>query len=178
MAKRQFELTEKEANQIRHAEMQNQDVRERQRLKAVRLYGTGMATAEIENVLNCSQRSLQRWVNRYREEGVAGLKSGWDGQNAAKLSRQQRAEVRQRLHTYSPEQVIAPQIRISQGQFWTISDLEIVVKQWYKVVYKTAESYQTLLHECGFSYQRTEKVYRSRAKAQVVADFEAELEKK
>ena len=35
-----------------------------------------------------------------------------------------------------------------------------------------------LLAECGFSYQRTEKVYRSQPDAQTVADFEAELEKK
>ena len=59
-----------------------------------------------------------------------------------------------------------------------MSDLQIVVNAWYEVVYRTADSYRTLLHECGLSYQRTEKVYRSRPDAQTVADFEAELEKK
>jgi len=178
MAKRQFTLTEKEANQLRHAEMHSDDRRERQRLQALRLYGTGMATADIENALTCTQRSIQRWVKCYQEQGLAGLKPGWDGQNAAKLSRHQRADLKQRLHQYSPEQVIAPQYRISQGQFWTVSDLRIVVKQWYAIDYKTTDSYRNLLHACGFSYQHTEKVYRSRATAQVVADFEAELEKK
>jgi transposase len=178
MANRQIQLTEQEANRIRHVEMQSHDVRERQRLQAVRLYGIGMATADIENALNCTQRSIQRWVKRYQEQGVAGLKSRWNGQNAAKLSRQQRADLKQRLHQYTPDQVIAPDSRVSQGQFWTVSDLQIVIAQWYAVTYKAAESYQHLLHECGFSYQRTEKVYRSRSNPQVVADFEAELEKK
>ncbi len=30
---------------------------------------------------------------------------------------------------------------------------------------------------CGFSYQRTEQIYKSRPSVQEVADFEAELEK-
>jgi transposase len=178
MGKRQIQLTEQEANEIRRVEMQSQDIRELQRLQAVRLYGTHMATVDIENALNCTQRSIQRWVKRYQEAGVTGLKSGWDGQNAAKLSQQQRAELKQRLHQYTPDQVIAPDVRVCQGQFWTVSDLQIVIAQWYEVTYKSTDSYQNLLHTCGFSYQRTEKVYRSRANPQDVADFEAELEKK
>jgi transposase len=74
--------------------------------------------------------------------------------------------------------VIVPEVRIRQGQFWTVSDLQIVVKAWYDVEYRTTDSYRTLLHDCGLSYQRTERVYRSRPDAQTVADFEAELEKK
>ena len=178
MVKRQFELTEHEANVIRRAEMQSQDVRERQRLQAVRLYGMGLATDTLLEAANCSQRSIQRWARQYREQGLAGLKSGWDGQNAAKLSRQQRAEIKQRLHQSSPKQVLAPDIRIERGQFWTISDLRIAIKQWYGVVYKSDDSYRNLLDECDFSYQRTEQVYRSRPDEQTVADFEAKLEKK
>ncbi len=154
--------------------MQSQAGHERQRLQAIRLYGTGMATADIVNALNC----IQRWVQRYRDKGLVGLESGWDGQNAAKLSRQQRADLKRRLHDSSPEQVLAPDMRLDSDQFWTISDLRIVVKQWYGVVYKSPDSYRHLLHECEFSYQRTEPVYRSRPSEHDIADFEAELEKK
>jgi hypothetical protein len=53
----------------------------------------------------------------------------------------------------------------------------MVVKAWYVVEYSTADSHRSLLHECGLSYQRTEKVYRSQRDVQTVADFEATLEK-
>jgi transposase len=86
--------------------------------------------------------------------------------------------LKQRLHQYRPNQVLSAAVRVSQGQFWTVSDLQIVVKSWYAVEYRTADSYRTLLHDCGLSYQHTEKVYRSRPDAQTVADFEAALEKK
>ena len=129
-------------------------------------------------LVQCSDRRIRDWAHKYRQQGLAGLKSQWQGDNALKLSREQRADLKQRVHEYRPDQVIAPDVRISQGQFWTVSDLQIVVKAWYEVEYRTEGSYRRLLHECGLSYQQTEQVYRSRPDAQTVADFEAELEKK
>lgn len=178
MAKRQFQLTDKERQVFEQAEQQTRDAYELRRLQAVRLYGSGVATREIRQLVQCSDRRIREWTQRYQQAGVAGLKSHWQGENALKLSREQRTDLKQRLQQYHPDQVIAPDIRISRGQFWTISDLQIVVKSWYAVEYRTSDSYRTLLRECGLSYQRTEKVYRSRPDVQTVADFEAELEKK
>jgi len=178
MAKRQVQLTDEERQALERAERQTRDAYELRRLQAVRLYGSGTPTAEIRRLIQVSDRRVREWAQKYRQSGLDGLQSHWQGENALKLSREQRADLRQRLQQYHPDQVIAPDIRISRGQFWTVSDLQIVVKAWYAVEYRTLDSYRTLLHEGGLSYQRTEKVYRSRPDAQTVADFEAELEKK
>jgi len=178
MAKRQFTLTEEEIQEFEQAEGRTRDVRELKRLQAVRLYGQGVATQDIMNVVQCSDRRIREWSHNYTDHGLDGLRSHWQGENALKLSREQRADLKQRLQSYSPHEVIASSVRISQGQFWTVSDLEIVVEMWYKVSYKAEASYRNLFHECGFSYQRTESVYRSRPSPQIVADFEADLEKK
>lgn len=178
MAKRQFHLTGEEKEAIEQAERQTRDAYELRRLQAVRLYGSGTPTAEIMRLIGASDRRIREWVQKYGQHGLDGLKSQWQGENALKLSREQRADLKQRLHSYRPDQVIAPDVRISRGQFWTVSDLQIVVKAWYEVEYCTSDSYRTLLHECGLSYQRTDKIYRSRPDGQTVADFEAELEKK
>jgi len=95
-----------------------------------------------------------------------------------KLSREQRSDLKKRLDAYRPDQVIEPELRISQGQFWTVSDLSLVVERWYAVSYRCRDSYVALLHECRFSQQQTERVYRSQPDVRVVADFEAWLEKK
>ena len=178
MAKRQFVLNEEEQNALRRAEGQTQDVREMKRLQAVRLYGGGYAVSEISHVTGCSWRALMDWCQTYRASGVDGLKSKWRGENALKLSREQRADLKKRLDAYRPDQVIAPELRISQGQFWTVSDLSLVIERWYGVRYRCRDSYGALLHECQFSQQQTERVYRSQPDARVVADFEAGLEKK
>ena len=178
MAKRKFTLTEEEQRAFEQAELQTRDAYELRRLQAVRLYGSGVATNEIVKLVNSGGRLIREWTQRYQEGGLARLKSGWQGQNAMKLKPEQRVDLKARLEMYRPDQVIAPEIRISRGQFWTVSDMQIVVKEWYGVSYRAQASYRSLLHECRMSYQRTEKVYRSRPDDLTVANFEAEVEKK
>jgi len=178
MGKRQFELSEADQRAFEQAEWQTRDAYELRRLQAVRLYGSGVATAEIMRMLNCSDRRIREWSQKYQDKGLAGLKSGWQGENALKLSRAQRADLKDRLERYRPDQVLSEELRISRGQFWTVSDLRIVIQQWYGVSYRSRDSYRRLLHECRLSYQHTERVYRSRPDDLAVADFEAELEKK
>jgi transposase len=178
MAKRQFTLTAEEITEFKCTEDRLQDARELKRVQAVRLYGTGQSVAAIRELTGCSWRGLMDWCQAYRQSGLAGLKSKWQGDNALKLSREQRRELKVKLHTYRPDQLLSPQVRISQGAFWTISDLKIVVERWYGVRYQSDTSYRRLLHECGFSQQQSTSHYRSRPNHQAVADFEAELEKK
>jgi transposase len=178
MAKRQFVLDEAEQNALRRAEGQAQDVRELKRLQAVRLYGSGQAVSDIIALTSCSWRALMDWCAAYRVNGAEGLQSKWQGDNALKLSRAQRADLKTRLDAYHPDQVLEAEVRISQGQFWTVSDLKIVVARWYGVTYACRDSYVRLLHECHFSQQQTAPIYRSQPDQQTVADFEAWLEKK
>lgn len=177
MAKRQFHLTEDEIVAFRRVEAQTRDVRELKRLQAVRLYGTGESVETIQKLVGCGPASPRQWAIEYRRGGLTGLKSRWAVGNANKLSDEQRQDLFAKLEQYSPEQVIAPDVRVERGAFWTVSDLEIVVEQWYGVTYHSPNSYRRLLHASGLSYQKVEKVYRSQPGTVQLADFEAELEK-
>lgn len=178
MTKGQFVLDEVEQNELRRAEGQTQDARELKRLQAVRLYGSGYAVGDIIRLTGCSWRALMDWCAAYRVDGPGGLRSKWQGENALKLSRVQRADLTARLEAYRPDQVLEAEVRISQGQFWTVGDLAIVIQRWYGVRYDCRVSYARLLHECHFSQQQTAPVYRSQPDQQTVAEFEAWLEKK
>src|SRR3989304_5230606 len=126
MRTRSFTLTEREIKAFQRAEDAMQNVRELKRLQAVRLYGTGQPVQMIQTVTGCSWRALMDWCQAYRERGLDGLKSHWQGKNALKLTREQRADLKARLDRYHPHQVLSPEGRLSQGQFWTVSDLKIV----------------------------------------------------
>lgn len=177
MAKRQFQLTEDEIVAFRQAEAQTPDVRELKRLQAVRLYGMGEPVATIQKLVGCGAESPHQWASRYRQGGLEALRIVWSSGNANKLTDEQRQDLREKLAQYTPEQVIAPDLRVERGAFWTVSDLQIVVERWYAVTYKSVRSYHNLLHTCGLSYQKAEKVYRSQPGAVQLAEFEAELEK-
>lgn len=80
------------------------------------------------------------------------------------------------MHTYTPAQLFGDQVSSRTGEFWAIGDVRHGLEQWYGVSYDSPTSYRTLMKRCGFSYQRTERVYRSRSEMSV-AQFEAEIEK-
>jgi transposase len=63
-----------------------------------------------------------------------------------------------------------------QWQHWT-GKTWAAVQRWYGVSWKSRASYHHLLAQCGYSYQRTEKVYKSRREKDVL-EFEAQVEKK
>jgi len=177
MAKRQFQLSEAEIAAFRQAEAQTRDVRELKRLQAVRLYGMGERVEAIQKLVGCGPASPAQWAIEYRRGGVEALRNRWQGGNANKLTEAQRQDLREKLAQYTPEQVIAPDSRLERGAFWTVSDLQIVIQQWYGVTYRSPTSYRSWLHTCGLSYQKVEKVYRSQPGAVQLADFEADLEK-
>jgi transposase len=178
MAKRKFELTEAEIVAFRQAELQTRDVRELKRLQAVRLYGSGESVATIQHLTGCGPISPCQWATEYGRGGLATLRTQGRGGNAHKLTAEQRRDLFEKLDQYTPEQVIAADVRLERGAFWTVSDLHIVVQQWYGVTYHSPTSYRSLLHASGLSYQKVEKVYRSQPGALRLADFEADLEKK
>lgn len=173
MAKRQLTLTEQEIGQFRQAETQTRNVRELRRLQALRLYGTGIPLKEIQNITGAGGSTIRQWAMVYRAEGLAGLRSKLDGKNANKLTDKQREQIKQRLHQYRPVD-----LHLSSREYWTVSDLQVVVEQWFGVTYQHVGSYHNLLHKCGFSYQRSTKIYRSRPSERAIEQFEAELEKK
>ncbi|MGH7927531.1 MAG: helix-turn-helix domain-containing protein [Candidatus Binatia bacterium] len=144
------------------------------RFQAVRLYGIGMASAEILAITGCSRSSLMNWVRHYQTMGIAGLVDKRVGGNAAKLAPYQIEQLHDQLHSYTPEQRLGAEAL--SGQFWTIADLAALLEREYGIVYKSATSYRSLLKQCGLSRQKPAKVYKSRSELKVMA-FEETLEK-
>jgi transposase len=178
MAKREFNLTEQQRIELIRAYDQAATPDVQRRVQAVRLYGEGRAVQDIRDITGCSERSLRRWCAWYEQGGLERLADQRAGGNNAKLTPEQRAAVIERVKTYRPDQLLPAEIRISRGEFWTVSDLQIGLQQWYGVSWRSATSYRTLLHESCLSVQQVESTYRSRPSDPVVAEFEARLEKK
>ena len=176
MAKRKFKLTEGERKDLLQAYRSCKDAATRTRYQAVRLYGECYSVDEIMQITGCSRTSLMEWCRAYREDHSQGLVDKRAGGNRAKLSKLQIEELQQLLHQYTPKERLGPRASTADGQFWSVEDLALIVREQYGVEYKSRTSYSQLLHVCGFSYQKTEKVFKSRSETKV-ADFEEQLEK-
>jgi transposase len=176
MAKRKFTLTKEERKELLQAYRICKDAGTRTRYQAVRLYGEGYPEEEIEQITGCSRTSLMEWCRAYREDHSQGLVDKRAGGNRAKLSRLQIEELQQMLHQYTPKERLGSSASTVAGQYWSVEDLAQIVREQYGVEYQSRTSYTHLLRLCGFSYQKTEKVFKSRSETKV-ADFEEQLEK-
>jgi transposase len=176
MANRQFRLTTEEEKELRVAYDNCKEAGTSKKLLVLRLYGTGQAVGTITDLLGCSRSSLLGWCRHYRKAGLVGLADKRVGGNHCKLSVSQKAEVAEKVHRYTPRQVLGEATATASGQHWTADDLRTAIYQWYGVIYQSPTSYWLLWGQCGLSYQRTEKVFKSRSDLKV-ADFEEQLEK-
>ena len=176
MATRKFTLTDAQTAELWQAYDRTKDGPTRTRYQAVRLYGAGYPVAQVVEITGCSRTSLMDWCRLFRQHGVRGLVDGRLGGNRAKLTPHQRETVRANLHQYTPRQLFGPDTATADGQFWTVPDLKWAVQNWFGVTWTSASSYLALLADCGFSYQRAQKVYKSRSEHDVLA-FEEQLEK-
>jgi transposase len=176
MPRERLKTTEAQDKELQRSFIDEKDGATRIRYQAVRLYGQGYAVSEICQIAGCSRTSLMEWWSKYRQQGVAGLLDHRDGRNRAKLRPEQLDDLREKLHRYTPRDLFGPNTQIASGQYWTVEDLVRAVQGWYGISWKTRASYHTIFARCGFTYQRTEKVYKSRRERDV-ADFEAQVEK-
>jgi|SRR5579871_999401 len=176
MAKRRFELTQEQDKELQRAYRDSRAGEERTRYQAVRLYGQQYAVSDICQITGCNRTSLMEWCGKYRQRGVEGLREHRGGPVRAKLSSNQVQEVADKLRLYRPRDVLGPDTHTASGEYWTIDDLARALEGWYEVSWQSRVSYHSLLLRCGFSYQRTEKVYRPRRERDV-AEFQARAEK-
>lgn len=176
MARRKFQLTERQVQELSHAQAQCRDGPTRSRMLAVRLYGTDYPAKEVRDIVGCSQSSLMGWCRKYRQQGVAGLEDHRRGGNRAKLTAAEIENLQVRLHEYTPRDLFGPQANTLDGAFWTVEDLERAIQRWYGVVYESRTTYRHLFALCGFSYQRPARVFKSRREKDVAA-FEELVEK-
>jgi transposase len=85
MKKRQFVLTQEQETQLKNAYLDSKNANLSQKFFAVRMYGTGRTTVEVKTLLDCSRTSLMEWVQRYRQQELAGLIDQRQGGNHFKL---------------------------------------------------------------------------------------------
>lgn len=178
MKQRKFKLSAEAVVQFEKREHETREALELRRLQAVRLYGSGAEIGVVQQVSMASRRTIQRWVDSYEAAGLDGLKAGWKGGNHRNLSEAQRSALKNQLHNQQPSEVLATGDEAQGDKFWTVATVRELVEKQYGVRYRSVRSYHTLLHDCGLSYQRPEGIYRSRPSQAVIAEFEADAEKK
>lgn len=117
------------------------DSRELKRALAVKNTLAGHPWQEVVEELGVCWSFIGKWRQIYAEQGVDGLKLGYKG-SSGYLTPDERAEVMRWLQ---------------KPQHWDVVSLRAHIQRRYGVVYKSRQSYYTLLHEAKLSWKKTQK---------------------
>ena len=131
---------------------ETRDARELKRALSVKMVLSGMAAAQVGELLYVTPQYVRKWKGRYETEGAEALRLGYRGSESY-LSVEQRRE---------SEDWIGAQETV------TVEEVRDYIEEHYGVVYQSKQSYYDLLEAGGMSYHRSEKGNPQRAEAQVL----------
>jgi transposase len=116
----------------------------RDRAHAILLSHSGYGVPEIANILFRDPDSIYKWINDFNTSRLASIFPGYcENQNASKLTKEQKEEVKQKLST--PDSLPA--------SFWSLPKLKEYIKERFDVVYESDRAYHYLLEYCGLSFK-------------------------
>jgi putative transposase len=118
-----------------------------------RLTGETVALKQVTELLNVGPDYVTKWTGIFNQEGVAGLKMGYQG-SSGYLSQDERAAVSEWL---------------SQQEQWSLDKLSQHLKTQYKVVYQSKQSYSEILKQAKLSWQKVQGDNPQKDPAQVAA---------
>jgi transposase len=129
-------------DEIRRSEESRYD----HRLHAVLLVAKGMNCPEASDFLGDSERTLRRWINRYKKEGLQGLvESGHPGRPSMLTSRQLE-QINRVLHG-KPEQIGL------KGSIWDGKLLSAFILREFGIILGIRQC-QRIFHQLGFRMRK------------------------
>ena len=122
---------EEEIKQLDEWIKTNPDSRELKRGLAVKMSLQGWLYTLIASTLNVSTSFISKWKNRFKQQGIAGLKLSYQGSQSY-LTAQQKEEVLTWL---------------KKQEYWDLSDKRCYLIDKFDVVFQSHASYDNLLKE-------------------------------
>lgn len=129
--------------------------------EAILYASMGVSVEIIAPMVDRSVRTVSEWLSDwkyYRLKSVVTEHAG--NQNAAKLTKDQKSELKEILQS-PPSEAGIP------ADFWDIPALEDVVKTKFEVQYESGSSYQLLMKFCGMSFKKADPFDKRRNEAAI-----------
>lgn len=134
--------------------------------EAILYSSAGVAVEIIAPMVDRSARTVSEWLSDwkyYRLKSVVTEHA--ENQNAAKLTKEQKEEVKELLAS-PPSEAGIP------ADFWDIPALEDVVRTRFGVEYESDSSYQLLMKFCGMSFKKADPFDKRRDEAKIATRME------
>lgn len=127
----------------------------RNRAQTLLSLNQGFSIYEISKFLLRSENTIRSWARAYRQAGISSIFPHYRGDNAAKLTREQKSQLRAVLAR-------PPSVYGIPSKFWDISSLKTYIEAEFGVEYESDESYRLIFLLHNFSFHLPETFDRHR----------------
>ena len=119
------------------------DVKISHRAHVVALHLKGWCVRDVAEATFKRESTVSRWITAFKKLGVGSIFPGYyQNENAAKLTKKQKEEVKQLLRDNPPP-----------DGFWSVGALKEYLSGRFDVTYKSPQSYYGILQLCNYSYK-------------------------
>jgi transposase len=133
----------------------------RLKAEAILYSSMGVSVEIISSSVDRSERTVSEWLSDWRYYRLQSVVTEHAGnQNAARLTREQKAELKELLASPPSEAGIS-------ADFWDVPALEDVVKARFDVEYESDSSYQLLMKFCGMSFKKADPFDKRRDEVKI-----------
>jgi transposase len=138
----------------------------RLKAEAVLYASMGVSVEIISSSVDRSQRTVSEWLRNWNSHRLQSVVTEHaENQNAAKLTREQKADLKKVLESPPSEAGIS-------ADFWDVPALEDVVKAKFEVEYESDSSYQLLMRFLGMSFKKSDPFDKRRDEAKIASRME------
>lgn len=137
----------------------------RERAQALLAFHEGVSVYQLSIVLRRSEKTVREWLNTFQKIRIASIFPRYKGDNAAKLTREQK----QKLHTILSQ---SPSAYGIPKEFWDISSLRAYIKAEFGVEYESDESYRLIFILHNYSFHLPDTFDRKRDEKKVTKRVE------
>ena len=95
-------MNKKEINLLKMAYKKEDNGKIKERILMVRCSYEGKTSRDVGNMLQCDQKLVLYWKNRYEKEGLTGLKTRQKSGKPMLLSRRQEAKIKDKVSENDP----------------------------------------------------------------------------
>ena len=124
------------------------------KLYAIIQLARGYSSRKLEEFYRVTHKQICNWADRFDAEGVEGLRIKPGRGRRPRLTQDQKYQLQSNL-------LNSPEMYGYNTANWSGPLLQEYIKTMYKVDYKLAAVYN-LMHELGFSFQRSKAFYPER----------------
>lgn len=137
----------------------------RERAQAILAFDSGISVYELSIVIRRSEKTVRTWIKTFHQKRIASIFPQYLGDNAAKLTREQKQQLRDVL-SGKPSEYGIPK------EFWDISSLKTYIKAEFGVEYESDESYRLIFKLHNYSFHLPDTFDRKRDEKKITKRME------